>query len=58
MYGNRPSTAPKPGHVTDLRLTLCAPPHAYSVATWVYDTLPGRPAGTTCPMFLSPRRPS
>ena len=58
MYGNWPSTAPKAGHVTDLQLTLCAPPHAYSVATWVYDTLPGRPSGILCPMRVSPRRPS
>ena len=25
MYSNWPSTAPKAGHRTDLRLTLCAP---------------------------------
>ena len=43
VYGNWLSTAPKAGHGTDLRLTFCAPPHAYSLATWVYDTLPGRP---------------
>ena len=50
MYGNRPSTAPKAGHATDPRLILCAPPLAYSVAPWVYDTLSGRPSGITCPM--------
>ena len=50
VYGNWPSTAPKAGHGTDLRLTLCAPPHAYSVAPWVYHTLPGRPSGILCPM--------
>ena len=37
VYGNWPSTAPKAGHVTDLRLTLCAPPqesacdHAFAI---------------------------
>ena len=50
MYGNWPSTAPKAGHGTDLRLTLCAPPHAYFVAARVYDTLPGRPSGILCPL--------
>ena len=50
MYGNWPSTAPKAGHGTDLRLTLCAPPHTYSVVPWVNDTLSGRPSGVVCPM--------
>ena len=58
MYGNWPSTAPKAGHGTDLRLTLCAPPHAYSVVPWVNDTLSGRPSGVVCPMRLFPRRPN
>ena len=56
MYGNWPSTAPKAGHVTDLGLTLSAPPHAYCVPIWVYDTLPGRPSGILCPMRLFRRR--
>ena len=50
MYGNGPSNAPKAGHGTDLRLTLCAPPQAYSVVPWVYDTLSGRLSGIPCPM--------
>ena len=58
MYGNRPSTAQKAGHATDPRFILCALPHAYSVARWVYDMLSGRPSGITCPMYLFPRRPS
>ena len=35
VYRNWPSTAPKAGHGTVLRLTVCAPPHTYFVATWV-----------------------
>ena len=33
VYDNGPSTAPKAGHGMDPRLTLCAPPYAYSVAS-------------------------
>ena len=53
MYGERPSTASKAGHGTDLRLILCAPPLAYSDVSWVKDAIPGRPSGQIAPHGMS-----
>ena len=52
VYGNWPSTAPKAGHVTDLRLILCVPPPHTAVLAWVKDTFPRRPSGGLRPMKL------